>query len=157
MPRRSPSSPLTSGTGFVRVVAVGLALLVLTTGCLGGPVDRDASPTPTATTDTDLPTLTPADVHPDLTASLEIHHFTEATVHVTVVEVSTDRTVVDRTLPEDESVTDLDSAFREDGDYEVTIRVDGQVRWAETVDHFEGYELRVHENGSVTVESHSMA
>lgn len=157
MPRQLPST--TSRPEAATLGTVILLVLVVVAGCVGGPADRDtaATTTPTTTTDTDLPTLTPADVHPNLTASLEIHHFTEATIHVTVVEVPTGRTVVDRTLRDDESVTDLDSAFRENGDYEVTIRVDGQVRWAETVDHFEGYELRVHENGSVSVESHSMA
>ena len=66
--------------------------------------------------------------------------------------------VFDRTYSEVASVTfDEENVFREDGSYQVTIRVNDSVRWDERVRHFEAYGLEVLQNGSVVVESHSIA
>ena len=63
-----------------------------------------------------------------------------------------------RTYSEVTSITfDEENVFREDGSYQVTIRVNESVRWDERVRHFKSYEIDVLQNGSVVIESHSIA
>lgn len=60
-----------------------------------------------------------------------------------------------RTYSEVTSITfDEENVFREDGSYQVTIRVNESVRWDERVRHFESYEIDVLQNGGVVIESH---
>lgn len=127
------------------VTGIVCALLFLS-GCAGNP----QTPTQTGT-------LTEAGVHPGLTADVDVVSDANAPVRVTIVEMGvTGRgTVLDRTYT---GVVDVeDEVFRENGDYRVTIRVNGTVRWDRTVKHFETVELRVAENGTVSVTSHTIA
>lgn len=138
------------GRSNVRYVSV-VCLCLVFTGCSGAPLTEGSSGTPT---------LTDAARHPGLTATLDIEISTTDVVHITVTELG-DRgrgVVFDRTYSEVTSVTfDEENVFREDGSYQVTIRVNESVRWDERMRHFESYEIAVLQNGGVEVESHSVA
>lgn len=127
--------------------------LVVTAGCATtGLSDEQADRTPT---------LTEADVHPGLTASVSIYLYSLEPVHVTVTELGPQgRGVVSNETYENRSKVvfgDQGRVFRENGHYRVVISVNGTVRWNRTISHTEAYELRVESNGSVTVTSHSTA
>lgn len=139
--------------GALRVLACALVLVLA--GCAGSlPVGSQPDGTPTAAT----PTLAEPAVHSGLTAGLTL--YTHQPVHATVTELGPGGrgVVVDRTYADQPIVEFGDGpTFRENGDYRVVLEVNGTVRWTETIRHYEYYELRVVENGSVEVEGHSTA
>jgi hypothetical protein len=128
-----------------------VCLCLVFAGCSGTPLTEGSSGTPT---------LTDAERHLGLTVTLDIEISTTDVVHITVTELG-DRgrgVVFNRTYSEVTSVTfDEENVFREDGSYQVTIRVNESVRWDERMRHFESYEMEVLHNGSVEIKSHSIA
>ena len=129
-----------------------IALMMLLAGCSGY--------NPSTTPETDTGPFTEPDVHPGLTANLDIQNLALAPVHITITErhengrgIVLDRTYNDRTTIEFEEK----DVFRENGEYRVEIRVNGTIEWNRTVKHFESYELRVENNGTVAVVTHAVA
>lgn len=141
--------------------AVLAGALIFTAGyTTATPIGGSPTPTPTPTP-TEKPTLTEPSVHPGLTANLEVLNYALAPVHITVSELGShgrgvvlNKTYTDQTKIE---YGDAGTVFRENGSYRVVIRVNGTVRWNETIHHYGSYELQIDSNGSVTVQSHSMA
>lgn len=135
--------------------------LIVTAGCTtatpsgGSPT---ISPTPTTS---ETPTLTEPSVHPGLTANLEVSNYALAPVHLTITELGQygRGIVLNKTYTDQSNIEfgDKGRVFRENGSYRVVIRVNGTVRWNETIQHYESYQLQVDSNGSVTVQSHSQA
>jgi hypothetical protein len=129
-----------------------IALLMILAGCSGY--------NPSTTPEGDAGPFTEPDVHPGLTAAVDIQNLARAPVNITITElhengrgVVLDRTYDDRMMIE----FDEKDVFRENGEYRVEIRVNGTVEWNRTVQHFESYELRVENNGTVAVVSHALA
>ncbi|WP_424019255.1 hypothetical protein ACOZ4N_07215 [Halorientalis pallida] len=115
---------------------------------------------PTTAPESDAGAFTEPDVHPGLTATVDIQNLARAPVHITITELNENgrgvvlgRTYDDRTTIE----FDKKDVFRENGDYRVEIRVNGTIEWNRTVQHFESYELRVETNGTVSVVTHAVA
>lgn len=136
----------------MRLRAALLCLLVLTAGCATNPQGGDASG--------GTPTFTEPDVHPGMTPRVGLLVYALEPVRVTVIELNpngrgvvSNETYTDRVDVE----FDGDNVLRTHGNYRVVVRVDGTVRWDETVRYYEGYELRVESNGTVVVTQHSMA
>lgn len=128
-----------------------VCLLAVLGGCAGLPDTGSGPDGPSAT-----PTLEPG-AHPGLTADLEIWSQARRPVHLTIVETNE----YGRGVVLNETYRDVGTIepgiFRENGDYRVTIRVNGTVEWNEVVNHFESFDLRIHRNGTVTVTSHAVA
>lgn len=122
-------------------------LLVVIGGCIGLPGD---SPTTT-------PTLSDEVVHPGLTADVDIRSMARGSVHITVVETNEHGRGVVLNETYRGGVELEDDLFRENGNYLVTIQVNGTVEWNWTVNHFEEFDLRIHRNGTVDVTSHVIA
>lgn len=120
-----------------------LALLVATAGC-GRPIGGSPSASPTTSTSTCEPYR--------VTAGLELAVAENVTAHVTIESQSTEQVVLNRTYTGWTTVKygDEQGVFEPATDYQVSIRVDGQVRWNKTVHRTERWDLRVHANGTVT-------
>ena len=136
----------------LRTVACCLLLVLAgyTTGLPGA--SDSADPTATATP-------APVSVHPGLTADVDVQAFQAPPVRIVATEHPTGRTVVDGTY-DGTFTAEFDEgtgSFEANTTYRVVLYVDGEPAWDRVVRHYEGYELRVGENGNVTVESHSMA
>lgn len=136
-----------------------LCLLMVTAGCTA-PIG-DSTNTPS----TDIPTTSSPTTHPssETTSSCEPYNPTAGlnlevsdgiTARLTVTEVESDKTVVDRTVSGSELVTYDGSkdVFEPRTTYRVVIQVDGAVRHNGTINSKEEYKLTVEQNGSVTVD-----
>jgi|GEM_PF-5241041 len=100
-------------------------------------------------------------VHSEVTTDLDVALYAVEPVHITIEErgprgrgVVVDETHLDWT---NLSYDGRRRVLREGFTYRVTIRVNGRIRWTETVSPGERYRLRVEHDGSVTVASHSTA
>lgn len=131
-----------------------VCLVVILAGCSAGPADPAVESTPTSTA-----TLAPG-VHPGLTASLVVNIDIERPVHVTVREMNDGGRglILNHTYTETTQLNEAnDLDFRTNGDYHVTITVDGEQVWNRTVGHFETMEITVEQNQTVTVQVHTVA
>lgn len=132
-----------------------LCVCLVLTGCQGGVLGDDRDDTAEPTT---LEPLREPAVHPGLTAGLQVVVSTDERVRVTGTEQSNRGTVYDETFTERGYVRfDDGRVFCENGAYDVVLRVNGAVQWGRTVRHYESYDLRVVDSGSVVVESHATA
>lgn len=131
-----------------------LCLLVLVAGCSG------SGPTGDSQTVDSTESFTEPVAHPGMTADVDVRNLALAPVHITIIELNENGrgVVLDETYTDKVAIElDEDDVFRVNGRYRVTVRIDGTVRWNTTVEHYEGYELRIENNGSVTVTTHAMA
>lgn len=97
---------------------------------------------------------------PECPPDVDVQIDTTDSVNVEVIELGERGrgTVFNRTYSEVTVVAFGEhDVFRQNGAYRVIIRVDDSVAFDEQVKHFESYDLKVARNGSVTVESHSIA
>lgn len=133
----------------VAIRSVLLVVLVVVAGCAETPPGDDGA------------AFTEPGVHPGLTADVDVHSLALEPVRVTITELGEDGrgVVLDRTYADSVVTIEFDDedVFRENGAYRVTIRVNGTTRWDRTVRHYEWYELRIENDGNVTVVTHAMA
>lgn len=135
-------------------------VLVVTAGCTGlGPPADSTIPAPTVQP---LPAVeSPSETtrcHCIRHGRFELHHLYGGTVEVTVIDVTDgrERVVADGVFSEQYDIVDFDPVLRYGADYRVTVRVDGEAAWNQTVRRSEGYEVIVTRNGTVRVLSHVM-
>lgn len=97
--------------------------------------------------------------HTQLAARVEVQAFQAPPVRIVATEQRTNRTVVNESHNGTFTVEYDDDAgpFEANTTYRIVIHVAGEVAWQRTVNHYEGYTLRVGENGNVTLQSHAMA
>jgi hypothetical protein len=143
---------------------VTCCLLLVLAGCAGlpasgGPAERSATPSPTPG---GTPTPTPEGEdfsYAQLTAGFEVQAFQAPPVRVVAVGHRSGRTVVNGTYDGTFAVEfgDEDGPFVRNTTYDVTLRVNGEVAWNRTIRNYEGYQLRVGENGTVTETGHWVA
>lgn len=145
-----------------------LCLLTITAGCTapiggsGNTTPNTATPitttspttqSPTETTDSDTPMSTCEPYKP--TAGLVLKVSDGVTAQLTVTEVESNSTVVDRAVSGYERVVydGSNGVFEPRTTYRVVIRANGSVRYNGTISPTEEYRLTVEQNGSVTVEA----
>lgn len=145
------------------VLTVLLVALMVSTGCVqsfGGVAEpSDATtPHPTPNTGGDQ-TRTSSTATPQIASMcagngrFEVHEGWDGNVTVTIINVTDGAhdVVLNRTYTERYGVHDFDPVMRPCSDYQAVIRVDGEVKWNRTIRHYEGYEMRVEENGTVSI------
>lgn len=132
------------GLHAVLTVVLFIVAGCTTTGPMGGP----ASETPTD-----------PEAHAGMTADVDIRSLALDPVTIIITETSNNGrgVVLNRTYTNVTIEFGDGTLLRKNAEYRVLIRVNGTTRWNETVEHFESYELRIENNGSVTVRSHAMA
>ena len=125
---------------------------------MAAPFDSRSEERSTSTESGELPTFTEPGVMSGGTADLDIDVLGGQPIHVTIEELGERGRgiVLNETYREEYTLDfgDNESLFLKHGNYRVTIRVNGTVQWNETITHHETYDLRVEENGSVTVTGH---
>jgi len=137
---------------------LALVVLAASAGCLFGPGANDAGNGTIESPTTDDPSTETTRCHCAKNGRFELHDGYDGTVTIVVVNVTdgANETVAEKTYTEQYGVRDLDPVMRYGSDYRVIVRVDGSEAWNETISRSEGYETRLHENGTVTVTSYSI-
>lgn len=120
-----------------------ICLLVVTSGCVSFPNQN------TAATDTATETPEPATTEP-FRAFVQVNIQTEDAVNIRAQELTSQEVVLNKTYTSKGPV-DIGRSLEPATDYRIVIRTNGTVQWNESVQDYEGYELRVEENGTVTV------
>lgn len=137
-----------------RLSAVTVVLVMA--GCTGlspgetGPTQTSTATETTLTTPT--ATVTPTGAHPS--ARLQISSQYDGQITLTLVNASSNKTILNRTYPPNSSVT-LSEEFKTGVTYRAIIKVGDDVSWNRSIYSYESYELKVAPNGSVYVDTYS--
>ncbi|MFD1635260.1 hypothetical protein ACOZ4L_16000 (plasmid) [Haloplanus ruber] len=120
-----------------------VCVLVITSGCTSF-TDQNASPTDTVTETTEPATTE------SIKAFFKVNIQTEDRVNIRVKELESQDLVLNKTYTSKKRV-DIGQYLEAATDYRIVIHTNGTVQWNKSVQDYEGYELRVEENGTVTV------
>lgn len=101
------------------------------------------------TTDEQTPTGTES---PPL--RLELNSQINETVTIEIKSTDDNATVFVEEYPPEAGQIDLNEELKNGRNYRVTINTSNETLWMKTIDWAEGYELLIHENGSVSVEGY---
>ncbi|WP_435364050.1 hypothetical protein [Haloarchaeobius sp. DYHT-AS-18] len=145
------------------VLLLGLAVCLVSTGCLGPALGSDTTTGPTGeptTVTTSQATTTPGEANSDgetttpcmcVEDPLKLSNRYDGTV--TVVATNPDGGSGFEERLTEVGTYGFDDRFEPTADYRVEIRVDGEVAWTKTVEDYEYYHLRVNSSGGVEVVS----
>jgi len=120
-----------------------ICFLIVTSGCTSF-TDQN-----TNTTDTVTATTEPATTE-SIKIFFKVNIQTEDRVNIRAKELESQDLVLNKTYTSKKRV-DIGQSLEAATDYRIIIRTNGTVQWNKSVQDYEGYELRVEENGTVTV------
>ena len=120
-----------------------ICFLIVTSGCTSF-TDQN-----TSTTDTVTATTEPATTE-SVKIFFKVNIQTEDRVNIRAKELESQDLVLNKTYTSKKRV-DIGQSLEAATDYRIIIRTNGTVQWNKSVQDYEGYELRVEENGTVTV------
>ncbi|MCT9096921.1 hypothetical protein [Haloarchaeobius sp. HME9146] len=144
----------------------GLAVCLVSAGCLGPALGADTTTEPTrepTTVTTSQATTTPAETNavgetttPCMCVEdpLELWNRYEGNVTVTAVNLDGGDDV-EQTLTETGRY-EFEDRFEPTAEYRLEIRVDGELVWERPLENYERYHLRVNASGGVEVVSYSV-